>query len=117
MPPWRRCCWAWHVRSPPSRSGQRDLQGLDDLGDELVLDGKDVGDAAIEAVGPDVAARQGVDELCVDANLIVRPLDTSLQHIADTKLLGDLADFDRLALVEEGRVSGDHEQSGTLGDP
>ena len=55
-------------------------------------------------------AGRRIDQLTRNANLAAGPSDTSLKHIADTKLTADLLDIDRPALVSERRVTRDDEQ-------
>jgi catechol 2,3-dioxygenase-like lactoylglutathione lyase family enzyme len=64
----------------------------------------------IEMVGPQMAARRGVDELAGDSNTVGRLADAAFEYVADTELAADLLDVDRLALVGEARIAGDHEQ-------
>jgi hypothetical protein len=50
--------------------GQVQRQGIDDGVGDLVLEGEDVGDRAVIAIGPHMAAAKGIDELGVDSDLV-----------------------------------------------
>src|SRR4029434_8562661 len=65
----------------------------------LILQIEDVFERAVVAVGPDVIACCGVNELSSDADAIAGLADASLQHISDAELAADLLQIDRLALV------------------
>ena len=54
-------------------------------------------------------ARFGVDELHVDAHAVSAALNAALEHIADVQLAADRLHVERLALVGEGRIAGDHD--------
>ena len=77
---------------------------------DLVLNGEDVGQIAVVAVGPDVGAGLGVDELRGDANAIARPCARCLRAHSARRARGRPAARRRLALVGERRVAGDDEQ-------
>ena len=64
-------------------------RGDDGLGD-LILHGEHVGDVAIVALRPDVAAGCDVVELRGDAHAIAAFAHAALDHITDAELLGDL---------------------------
>jgi hypothetical protein len=77
---------------------------------------EDVLEVAVEAIGPDVAAARGVDELHVDAHLHAGAAHAAFEHVAHAELPAHLLDVDALLLVGERRVARDHEQAGDLGD-
>ena len=87
---------------------RRDRAG--DLVGHLVLDGEDVLEAAIVALGPDVMPIGCVDELRGDANAVPGFAHAAFEHVAHAKFAADLAHVDRLALVGERRVARDDEQ-------
>ena len=89
-------------------------RGDDGLGD-LVLHREHVGEVAVVALRPDVAAGGDVVELRRDAHAVAALAHAALDHIADAELLGDLLHVDGLALVDERRVARDHEEPAQLG--
>ena len=88
--------------------GNRDRNGLGDF----VLHREDVGEIAIVALGPDVVAGFGFDELCADADAIARLPHAAFEHVAHTKLAPDLLHIDRLSFKSELRAARDNEQRG-----
>jgi len=56
---------------------------------------------AVVALGPNMIAACGIDELSRNADAPACPADTALQDVFDTQLAGDGCDFDGLALVGE----------------
>ena len=63
--------------------------GLDCAGDaarHLVLQFEDVVESAVEAVGPDVGAGGGVDQLAGDAHSVLGFAHRALEHIAHAQL-------------------------------
>ena len=88
-------------------------RGDDGLGD-LVLHREHVGEVAVVALRPDVAAGGDVVELRGDAHAVAALAHAALDHIADAELLGDLLHVDGLALVDERRVARDHEEPAQL---
>ena len=85
----------------------------DGLGD-LVLHREHIGELAVVAFGPDVAAGCDVVELRGDPHPVAFLADAAFDHVADAELLGDLLQVDRLALVDERRVAGDDEEPAQL---
>ena len=75
-------------------------RGHDGLGD-LVLHGEDVGDFAVVAFCPDVAAIGDIVQLRGDAHAAAALSNAALEHIADAKLFADLLHVDGFALVQE----------------
>ena len=63
----------------------------------------------VEPLGPEMAARFGVDELDIDAHSVLAALNAALEDVADVQLPADLLQIDVLALVGEGGVAPDHE--------
>ena len=63
-----------------------------------------------------MAARFGIDELRVDSDPIAGALHAAFEGVADTEFTSDLPDIDRLALVGERRITGDHEAPLNSGD-
>src|SRR3546814_91988 len=84
-------------------------RGHDVLGD-VVLDGENVLQLAVVLLGPDVLAGLGVDELNGDAQVPARRPHAALEDVAHAEIAGDLPDVHGLALVDETRIAGDHEE-------
>ena len=85
----------------------------DGLGD-LVLHGEHVGEVAVVAFRPDVAAAGNVDELRGDAHTVAALAHAALDDVADAEFLGDLPHVHGLALVGKGRVARNHEEPAQL---
>ena len=90
---------------------QPDLERRHDLERDLVLDGEDVGELAVVAVGPEMPAGRRVDQLGGDAHPLAGAPHAALEHMADAQLPADHPEIDRLALVGEARVAGDDQQA------
>ena len=71
---------------------QPHLELLDDRLGDLVLDGEDVGQVAVIAVGPEMRSVCAVDELRVDAHPLARLADASFQHVRDVEPPAHLLD-------------------------
>ena len=54
----------------------------------------------------------GVDKLRRDADLVGLLADAAFERIVDVQVMADLADVDRLAFVDEGRVARGHREIG-----
>ena len=89
--------------------GQLDPQLAGQTGDDLVLHAEEVGQGFIEALGPEMTAGRGVDELCVDAHLVLIALHRTFQHVTNAQLLADLLGVDAFAFVSKGGVARDDE--------
>jgi hypothetical protein len=94
-----------------NRWGNSDRHSLSDL----VLQRKDVGEIAVVALGPDVLASLGLDQLRSDADAIAGLAYAAFEHIAHTELAPNLLHIDRAALVSEAGVARDDEQRGIAG--
>ena len=90
------------------------LDGGDDCFGDLVLHREHVGEVAVVALRPDVAAGGDVVELGGDAHALARLAQAALEEVAHAELLGDLPEMDGPALVDEGGVAGDHEEPAQL---
>src|SRR5208282_59783 len=77
---------------------------------DLVLQGENIVDRAVIALGPDMPAGVRFDQLASDADAGCRLAHAAFEHIAHPELASDLANVWRLALVSEARISRDHEQ-------
>src|ERR1700739_2248352 len=78
-----------------------------DAGRDLVLQVENVVERAVEAVGPDVSAGRGVDQLPGDAHPVAGFAHAAFEHVAHAELLCHLLHVDLPALVGEGGVAGD----------
>ena len=77
----------------------------------VVLHAEEVGERFIETLRPEMTAALGVDELRIDAHLVLIALHRTFQHIANAELLADLPGVGVLALESEGGVARDDEAS------
>ena len=73
------------------------LELLDDGLGDLVLDRENVGQVAVEALGPEMAVTGPFDQLGVDPDL-ARLAHAALDHIFDAELLGVCSRFCALPL-------------------
>src|SRR5579883_2134250 len=105
----------WLDRKPPVAFGNVERQGRDNLLRNLVLNGENIRQLAVETFSPDMAAIQPVDQLRSDAHSAASLSYAALENEADIELLADLGDIDGLPLKGERRIAGDHEQSRNLG--
>ena len=69
---------------------------------------------AVVALGPQVTAGGGIDQLRRDPHLVVSLAHAAFQHIPHAQLLAHVLYFHRFAFVGEGRVASDDEQAGDL---
>src|SRR5262245_6749104 len=76
----------------------------------LVLNREYVGNVAVIAFCPDMAAGCDIDELSGDAYALTFLPYAALDDIADPEFFADLFQMDGLALVSEGRVACDYEE-------
>ena len=106
-----------HLTRQPVLLGRRqfDPKCRDDPRPDLVLKVEDVGRIAVVAFRPEVDAGLGVDQLGVDADAPAGLAHAALDHVAHAELAGHLAHVERLALVGEGRIAGDDQEPGDLG--
>ena len=78
---------------------------------DLVLQGEDVGQVAVVAVGPDVVAGRAVDQLGGDPHPAAGLAHAAFEHVADAELARHLGQTSTdLALEREGGVARDHDQ-------
>ncbi len=105
------------ARHPPALLGrQRDLERGDDLTRDLVLDLEDVGQLAVVALGPDVAAGRPVDQLGRDPDAVAGLAHAAFERMPHAELAAHLPQIGGAALVGEGGVARDHQQTGDLGE-
>jgi hypothetical protein len=93
------------------RTDQLEVQRQRNAARNLVLDGEQITRATVEPLRPQMRAALGINQLRVDPDLVTRTSYAALQYIAHTKLAADLLRVDRLVLVGESRIAGDHEHS------
>ena len=84
-----------------------ELERGDDFLRDFVLDGEDVGQFAVVALGPDMAAGLAVDQLGGDPDPLPRLAHAAFEHVADAQFARDIGDINRLALEGEGGVARD----------
>jgi hypothetical protein len=85
------------------------LNGADDARCDLILQFEDIVEAAVEAVGAQERAGRGVDQLSGDADAGAGLPDRAFEYVAHPQLARHLLHINRLALVGEGGIAGDHE--------
>jgi hypothetical protein len=78
--------------------------GRDDQGD-LVLDGENIVERPVVALGPEVRSGLRVDELRSDPDPVAAPPNAPFEQIAHAKLLADLAEVNRATLVGEAGIA------------
>ena len=81
---------------------------------DLVLNGEDVGEIAVVAVGPEVTAVFALDELRGDAHARAGLADAAFQDESDPEILAHPLHVHRPALVDKRRIARDDEQAGDL---
>src|SRR5207244_5979560 len=72
---------------------------------------------AVEAIGPQMRAARGVDQLRGDAHSAARLADRAFEHIADAQFAPDLLHIDGLALIGEARIARSEEHTSELQSP
>ncbi len=82
-------------------AGELEPQGARDALGDLVLDGEDVFDGAVVALGPDVAAVGDADVLDGDTEAVSCLLHAAFQHRIDVQLLANLFEIVRGPLEAE----------------
>jgi hypothetical protein len=101
--------WPLSHRTQGFRLDQFDAERIGETGDEFDLQLAELAPVAVKAVGPDMRAGLGRNELGVDLHLLAKAAHASFEHIAHAKLAADLFGVDRLALVGERRPARDDE--------
>ena len=79
--------------------------------DDFVLHVEEIGKRLVEPLRPEMTAGLGVDELHVDPHPISATLNAALENVADVQLAPDRLHVERLALVGESRIAGDHDSA------
>ena len=80
------------------------------------LAGKDVLQGPVIALGPEVVARGGIDQLRRDPYLLLGLQHTAFQYIPHAHLPPHVLHLHRLAFVGESGVAGDDKETGDLGE-
>src|SRR5208282_5636436 len=86
------------------------LQRAGDPRRDLVLQGEQVADIAVETLGPELRTGFGIDELDIDPYLVAGPLYAALEDVTHAQFSADPLDV-IVALVGESGVAGDHQAS------
>jgi hypothetical protein len=81
---------------------------------DLVLDGEDIGQVAVEGLRPELVAIRGVDQLRGDAQSGAGLADASFQDMGHVELLAHGSQILALALEVEGRRTRSDVQAGDL---
>jgi hypothetical protein len=93
-------------------SGEPRLQLNQNACRNLILDRKDVGQLAVEPLGPALVAVVRIDELRRDAHRVAGFANASFENGADAQSPADLRDLEVFALKGERRRAGNHPESG-----
>ena len=80
-------------------TGKLRLQGLRYSFGDLALDAKDVSQLPIIGLGPEMGIGLRVNQLHIDPHLIGHFLHATFKDVRDAKLLRDLAEIGRFALI------------------
>src|SRR4051794_34483568 len=70
------------------------LDGADDAQRDLVLDFENVAERPVIALGANVGAVRGLNELAGDANAVPRLAQAAFEHVAHAELAADLLHID-----------------------
>ena len=81
----------------------------------LILNREDVLEVPIVALRPEVTARFGRDQLGCHADPLAGLPHTAFDHVGHAEIAPYLLRLDRLCLIGERGVAGDHEQPADLG--
>src|SRR6516164_5181808 len=86
------------------------LDGANDTRGDPVLKVEDVLEPAVEAIGPEMSAGRGINELARNSDAVSGLAHAAFEHVADAELTPDLPNVDGFPLVGEAGVAGDNEQ-------
>ena len=92
------------------------LDLADDVAGDLVLDLEDVFQVPVVALGPDMTAGAGIDELGGDPDALPGAAHGALDDVVGAEFRRQLADVGRAALVGKGGVARDHVEPAVLGE-
>jgi hypothetical protein len=76
---------------------------------DFVLQGEKIAHVAVEPLRPQMRVGLGINELRVDADLFIRPLNASFEYISHAQLAANLLCVDRFVPVGERGIARDHE--------
>ncbi len=93
----------------------RRLDRRRDGSSDLVLCREDIAQLALIALGPEVSAGIGPDQLAGNPDLVAGRSHAAFEDITHAELAPDLTDIDGAGLVGKCRITGDHEQRSELG--
>ena len=96
--------------------GDLSVERVRQAGDDFVLHIENIGEWLIEPFGPEMAADFGVDELHIHAHAVAGALHAALEDVTDVQLAPDRLHVERLALVGERRIAGDHDRASYRGE-
>ena len=85
-------------------------KGRDDRPDDLVLQGEDVFEFTVVALGPETVTARGIEKLDGHPHPAADLAHAPFGHVPDAELAADPFDLGRLVLVGEAGVAGDDEQ-------
>src|SRR5215472_18497918 len=105
MDPRRRRGWRRTLRTNIFRGIDLRLDCGDDRRGDLVLHREHIGEVAIVAFRPQLAAADDVIELRADAHALAAPAHAALDQIADAELLADLPHRRGLTFLRERGVA------------
>ena len=91
--------------------GDLSAQRVRQAPDDFVLHVEEIGERLVKPLRPQMTASLGVDELHVDAHAVSAALNAALEDIANVQVAADRLHVERLALVGERRVAGDHDRA------
>ena len=99
-------------RSPSLGCHQPGIERVGEPRYNFVLHIEEVGNGLVEAVGPQMIAGFGVDQLYIDPEPVAAALYRALQRVADVQFAADPLHIDRFALEGECGVARDNERAG-----
>src|SRR2546423_14969999 len=100
-------------RPPALGRDQLYMDGTGQPGSDLVLHIEKVGALLVEALGPQMRAALGIDELRIEAHPLASVLHAAFEHVSHAELTADPAGVDGLALVGKSGAAPDRKDAGT----
>ena len=82
------------LRAPRLCDGKFLPEPVGEAGYDLVLHVEEISDWLVEALGPEVRAGLGFDQLHVDAHPVSRALHAAFEHVANVEFAADLLEID-----------------------
>src|SRR6516225_1553508 len=99
------------LRSPRFGRDQLRVQRIGEPRYNFVLHIEEVGEWFIEALGPQMVAGFGVNQLDIHSEAVASPLHRPFEHIADVQLTSELLYVNALPLEGERSVTCNHERA------